>query len=237
MRPHRLALILAGCVLALGGCQRPDNDKAFGERVRAYLLNHPEVLQEAMTKLQDKQQADAAQKQLAAIDQNRKALEHDPRDFVANPAGKVTVSEFYDYRCPHCVNAAPAVVALIHDHPNVRFVFKEFPIFGAASERAAAGAIAVAMAGGDGVGVYRDLMAARPLDEAALERILRAHGVDPAKLEQPDVKARIDAQLAATHQLAAALGVEGTPTFIIGDALIPGEDMDAVAAAIKHAGA
>lgn len=239
MRPNRLAPILIGCALTLAAaaCQRSDDsDKAFGDRVRAYLLSHPEVLQETMTKLQDKQQAEAVKKQQLAIAQNRQAIEHDPRDFVANPNGKVTVTEFYDYRCPHCVNAAPGVVGIIRDNPNVRFVFKEFPIFGAPSERAAAAAIAVKMAGGDGVGVYSDLMAARPLDDAAVTRIAQAHGAPPGRLDQPDVKARVDAQLAAVHNLAAAIGIEGTPAFVIGDTMVAGEDLDAVRAAIQHAG-
>jgi protein-disulfide isomerase len=236
MRLPRIALALTGCVLALAACHKPDTDQAFGERVHTYLLGHPEVLREAMAKLQDRDQAEAAKKQALAIDQNRQALEHDTRDFVANPNGKVTVTEFYDYRCPHCANAAPGVIGLIHEHPNVRFVFKEMPIFGPPSERAATGAIAVKMAGGDSLGLYSDLMAARPLDPAALDRILHAHGVDPAVLDRPDVKTQADAQIAATHQLAGVLGIEGTPTFVIGDTLVPGEDLDAVRAAVQHAG-
>src|SRR5665213_2974052 len=73
----------------------------------------------------------------------------------------------------------------VHDNPDVRFVFKEFPIFGAVSEKAAAGAIAVKKAGGDELGLYRDLMAARPLDETSIDPILRAHHVDPASLDAP----------------------------------------------------
>jgi protein-disulfide isomerase len=236
MRPTRVALLLASCALAISACHAAADDKAFGDRVRAYLLSHPEVLQETLLKLQDKQQADVAQRQKAAVAQNRQALEHDPLDAVANPNGKVTVTEFYDYRCPHCVNAAPAVEAIIRDHPNVRFVFKEFPIFGPPSERAAATAIAVHMAGGDALSVYKDLMAARPLNEAALDHALQTRGLSPDRLDQPDVKARAGQQLAASRRLAGALSIDGTPAFIIGDTVVSGEDMDAVRAAIKQAG-
>ena len=237
MRPFRLALIAGACLLALSACQKPESDQAFGQRVRAYLLGHPEILQEMMVKLQAKQDADAAKRQGAALAQNRKSLEHDPRDFVANPGGKVTLTEFYDYRCPHCVSAAPGVVALIHDHPNVRVVFKEMPIFGLPSQRAAEGAIAVKQAGGDVLGLYGDLMAARPLDEAALGRILKARGVNPARLDDPIFKAKAEAQLEAVHNLAAAIGIDGTPAFVVGDTLIPGDDLDAVRAALRQAGA
>jgi protein-disulfide isomerase len=229
----RLLPALAACALALAACHR--NDQAFDSRVHDYIVGHPEVIQEAMNKLQEKQDAAAAAQASVAIRQYRQALEHDPRDFVANPNGRVTVTEFYDYRCPHCINAAPAVLSIIHDDPDVRFVFKEFPIFGAVSEKAAAGAIAVKKAGGDELGLYRDLMAAHPLDDAAIDRILRAHGVDPATLDEAPIKDEATGQLRAVQQLAGDLGIQGTPAFIIGDTLVPGDDTDAVRAAIAVA--
>jgi protein-disulfide isomerase len=233
MPATRLLPALAACALVLGACNR--TDQAFDARVHAYIVSHPEVIQEAMAKLQAKQDAATAAQAKAAIGQYRQALEHDPRDFVANPDGRVTVTEFYDYRCPHCINAAPAVLSIIHDNPDIRFVFKEFPIFGAASERAAVGAIAVKTAGGDALGLYRDLMAARPLDDTAVDRILRAHSVDPASLDRPPLKDKAVEQLQAVRQLATNLGVQGTPDFIVGDTMIPGDDTDALRAAIAAA--
>ena len=227
----RLSLAVAACAVALSGCSKAD--EAFDAKVRAYLLAHPEVIQEAMAKLQEKQEAQALAQAQVAIGKSRKAIEQDPRDFVANPNGKITLTEFYDYRCPHCVNIAPSVVQLIKDDPDVRVVFKEFPIFGALSERAAAGAIAVKKAGGDYLGVYHDFMATRPLDAAAIDRILQAHGVDPAKLDDPALKAEASQQLADVRSLATELNIEGTPAFIIGDTLIPGEDLGAIKAAVE----
>jgi protein-disulfide isomerase len=230
----RLVPALAACALALSACKK--DDQAFDKQVHDYIVSHPEVIQEAINKLQEKQDAAVAAQAKVAIDQYRQAIEHDPRDFVANPNGHITVTEFYDYRCPHCINAAPAVLSIIHDDPNVRFVFKEFPIFGAASDRAAAGAIAVKKAGGDDVALYRDLMSTHPLDDAAVDRILRAHGVDPATLDRPPVKDEAVAQLQAVKELATNIGVQGTPAFIVGDTLIPGDDTDALRAAIAAAG-
>ncbi len=231
----RLAPALAACMVAsafaLSACG--ETDQQFQARVRAYLLQHPEVIQEALDKLQEKQQAQAEEAARTAIAHNRQAVEHDARDFVANPNGTVTVTEFFDYRCPHCINAAPAVLAMIHDQPDVRVVFKEFPIFGDASDRAAAAALAVKRAGGDYLDVYRQFMAARPLDDAAIDRVMKAHGVDPSVLDQPQEKAEIARQVADVRSLAIGLGLQGTPAFIIGDTLVPGEDMDAVKAAIQ----
>src|SRR5437764_12947414 len=155
-------------------------------------------------------------------------------DFVANPRGKVTVTEFYDYRCPHCASAAPKVVELIKANPDVRFVFKEMPIFGPTSERAAFAALAVKRAGGDYLGLYSAYMSARPLDETAIERIAREKGAPPAApvgVADPGTKA----QLAQTASLFTKLALEGTPAFIVGDRIILGEDMAAVNAAVAAA--
>jgi protein-disulfide isomerase len=234
-RRRALAIACGLFGLALGACHgRASDDAAFGERVRAYLLKHPEVLQEASERLDAKlAEADAANRRraLAELPSLRTAIERDPRDFVANPGGSLTVTEFYDYRCPHCVSAAPKVVELIKAHPDVRFVFKEMPIFGPASEHAALAALAVKRAGGDYMGMYSDYMATRPLDETAIEHIARKRGATPADLTAsagPDGKA----QLARNAALFSKLALEGTPAFIVGDKIILGEDMASVNAAI-----
>jgi protein-disulfide isomerase len=159
--------------LSLGGCQR--DDAGFDAKVKAYLMAHPDVLRAAIDNMQAKEQAaeDAAtdQKAKAALPALRGALERDPRDFAANPNGKLTVTEFYDYRCPHCINIAPKVVGLIRARPDVRFVFKEMPIFGATSEHAARAAFAAKQQGKDYVGLYEAFMGDHELDDAAIDRI------------------------------------------------------------------
>ena len=232
MRPFRLSLILIACAFGLTAF---GEDKAFNNKVHAYLLNHPEVLQEVEAKLQANEQAKAEAGTRLLIEHNRDAIERDPSDYVANPGGKVTVTEFYDYRCPHCANMAPTVLALIHDNPNVRFVFKEFPIFGADSEKAAAGAMMVKKNGGDYLGLYHDLMAHKGLDGAAIDQILTAHGVNLAALAKPDVANETTSHLSAVKDLAATLGINGTPYFIIGQTFIPGEDPEGLKAAVASA--
>jgi protein-disulfide isomerase len=238
MRPARLPFVVAVMLsAALAGCDRADRPLEARDHARivAYLADHPEVIKDAIGAFQVKEEAKETAESEKAIAPNRAALEHDPLDFVANPNGKITVTEFYDYRCPHCVNAAPAVLQLIKDNPDVRFVFKEFPIFGQTSDTAAAAAIAVKRAGGDYLKVYGELMAARPLDNAALDRILTEHGVTQASLSQPGFIQAANDQLTRTHKLAETLGVRGTPAFFVGDTMIPGERMDAVRAAIATA--
>ena len=222
------ALALA---LAVGGCQgQTASDEAFGRRVRAYLLNHPEVLQEVAARL-DARDAAAQQMDLHRAERLlpslRNAVERDPRDFVANPGGRVTVTEFYDYRCPHCADAAPQILALIRGAPDVRFVFKEMPIFGPVSEHAARAALAVKAAGGDYLSLYTTMMATRPLTEPVIDQIAHRQGAISVPAANP--------HLAATAALFNQLALGGTPAFIVGDQIIYGEDMDGVNAAIGKA--
>lgn len=228
-------------LLALSACTRTD-DEAFGQKVRAYLLEHPEVLEEAVRKLDENRAAKTAAVQTKAVSQARAALERDGRDFVLGaPNAPITVVEFFDYRCGYCKSVAPEVLAMVQRERDVRFVFKEFPILpdsdtGAigVSERAARAAIA-AKAEGKYLEVHRDLMAERALDDAAIERIVKKHGLDPAKLTEVGGGDVVDAQLADTHALAQAVGVNGTPTFIVGGSVIPAADLNALRAAIRKA--
>lgn len=232
MKPSLRAALAVSALLALTGCQKVDD--AFGQQVRAYLLKHPEVLEEALQKLQENKQLAAAQQAKTGLATHRAALENDPRDFVANPQGRITVVEFFDYRCGYCKLSAPEVVKIINENPDVRFVFKEFPIFHGASDLAAK--VALTSAGkAKGVELYQAFMADKGLDEAGVAKHLLAAGIDPEGAKQAAEAPEIQKQLADTAALAAKLGIEGTPAFIVGDRLIPGADLQALRAAIAEA--
>ncbi|MEO8113692.1 MAG: DsbA family protein [Phenylobacterium sp.] len=228
----RAALGLAAA-LSLAACQKVD-DAAFGRRVHTYLMAHPEVIREMALKLAENERLQAAKASTDQIRKNRDQLERDPRDFVANPGGKVTVVEFFDYRCGYCKLAAPEVLQLIQDNPDVRFVFKEFPIFGTVSDTAAK-VVLTASGKAKGLELYQGLMAEKALDDSALDRHLAAAGLDPAALRRESEQPAIARQIADVRQLAQALKIEGTPAFIVGDTLIPGADMAALRAAITVA--
>jgi protein-disulfide isomerase len=228
----RAALALSA-VLALSACNRQP-DAAFGEKVRAYLLEHPEVLEEVAMKLNEKKQTEAIKASTAAIDKNRAALERDPRDFVANPNGSVTVVEFYDYRCGYCKVVAPEVTKIIRENPDVRFVFKELPIFGEVSDTAARLALTPAVKA-KGVDIYNRWMTDKSLTEAAIDRHLREVGIDPAQARAAARSPAITKHIADTQALARALNIEGTPAFVVGNIMIPGADLNALRAAITQA--
>jgi protein-disulfide isomerase len=222
-----------GLAFSLSACQRAD-DAVFGQKVHAYLMAHPEVVREAAEKLNENERLAAMKASTDAIDRYRGQLERDPRDFVANPDGKVTVVEFFDYRCGYCKLAAPEVVKLIAQNPDVRFVFKEFPIFGEVSDTAAKIAL-TREAKAKGVQLYQALMGEKALDDAALDRRLVEVGINPAEARKDAQHPLIDRQILDTHALAQLMKIDGTPAFIVGNAMIPGADIPALRAAIAAA--
>jgi protein-disulfide isomerase len=233
IRTLMLAATALAAAFSLCACQRVD-DAAFGNRVHAYLMAHPEVVREAADKLAQTEHMAAMKASTDAISRYRGQLERDPRDFVANPDGKVTVVEFFDYRCGYCKLAAPDVVKLIQDNPDVRFVFKEFPIFGEVSDTAAKVAL-TREAKAKGVQLYQALMNEKALDDAALDRHLAEVGVDPAAARKDAEHPMIERQILDAHALAEALKIDGTPAFIVGDTMIPGADIAALKTAIATA--
>jgi len=232
MKTAPIAVLLA-CSLLLGGCQKAF-DAVMGDQVRGYLLAHPELLEEMAAKLQEKNLVQQAEDASKAISANRAALERDPRDVVFNPGGRITVVEFFDYRCGYCKTIAPEVAALVRDNPDVRLVLKEFPIFGGASDLAARTALTPAGRAG-GLAFHQALMEERTLNEASITRLAAAAGVRSEAIAAALRDEAITRQLADTRQLAQNLRIEGTPAFVVGDRLIPGADMDALKTAIEDA--
>lgn len=232
-RAATFAVPLAIAGLTLAGCNEAKPDKAFGEKVRAYLLEHPEVLMEASQKLQEKQAAQQAVSAQKAIGQYRQAIERDPRDVVINPNGSVTVTEFFDYRCGYCRHAAPEIVELVRKNPDVRLVLKDFVIFGNDSE-AAARLMLGAKDQGKSLELYKALMAENALDAAGALRIAQGMGIDMAKAKAVGESQAVTQHLADTEALAKTLQLSGTPAFIVGDTLIPGADINALKLAIEQ---
>lgn len=232
MRKAVLAAVLS-CSVLLGGCQKAF-DMVLGDSVRSYLLSNPEILEEMATRLQEKQlaqQSDDARKAIAA---NRAALERDPRDVVINPGGKITVVEFYDYRCGYCKTIAPELAELVQENKDIRLVLKEFPIFGGASDLAARAALTPAGRAA-GLDFHQALMEERNLNEATIARLAQAAGIRPEALSAAHRDESITRHLADTRRLAESLRIEGTPAFIVGDRLIPGADLEALKTAIDAA--
>lgn len=224
---------LLAAVFALGACSASapgqTADPEFGAKVRAYLVANPEVLEEALNALEARKTAAATAGAAQAIVANRAALVSDARDPVLGRAdAPITVVEFFDYRCGYCKAAAPELLALVDAQPDVRVVMKELPILSPVSTVAAKLALA-AKDQGKYTAVHRALMTERALDQAAVDRIARANGVDLTRQNA----AAVDKHIADVAALAERVRVGGTPAFIIGDQMIAGADMAAVRTAIE----
>ncbi|RDI39210.1 DsbA family protein [Aquicella lusitana] len=144
-------------------------------------------------------------------------LFHQPGDPVAgNPRGNVTVVEFFDYQCSHCITMAPVMAAIIKANPNVRVVFKDFPIRGPVSEFAARAALAANKQGKYYSFSHALLTANQPLTQESVLDMAKAEGLNVSKLKKDMNSSSVKNQLKANYNLALALKLSGTPAFFIG---------------------
>jgi protein-disulfide isomerase len=227
-----IATLLLFAVLGMGQAiaqpAAPLSSKAaeldpFEQRVREYLLKNPEVIMEALQVLQERQRAAEAETFKRTIAERSDDILNDPAAPVGgNPAGDVTLVEFFDYNCPYCRRVAPTVVELEEADPGLRVVYKEFPILGPGSEFAARAALA-ARKQGNYVPFHNALMRATDqVTEQTVMEIAREVGLDTERLEQDMRDPAIEEAIARNLQLANALGITGTPSFVIGDRMVPG---------------
>jgi protein-disulfide isomerase len=191
--------------------------------VREYLQKNPEVVVEALRAAQAKQREAQRGQQLQAIAKHREELLRDAMSPVAgNVAGDVTVVEFFDYACPHCKTVAKQVKLLLREDAKVRLVYKEFPVLGEASVSAARAALA-ARAQNKYVAFHDALMAnLGALNDDVIFRVAGQVGLDVDRLKTDMASAPVTDALQKNWALGQALGVTGTPAFIIGDEVAPG---------------
>lgn len=200
-----------------------DQVKAIEEIVRSYILGSPELIREAVEVLQAKEQPSVEVRREEAMVRFAHELMFDPSSPVlGNPNGDVTIVEFFDYRCPYCKRMAEVVGALIKSDGHIRHVMKELPIFGPESVFASRAALAAAVQG-KYEALHRLLMGARnSLDRDTVLKLARKADVDLEQLERDMGSPKIYDALGRIRDLAAALEVAGTPTFIIGREFVPG---------------
>lgn len=188
--------------------------------VHDYLLRKPEVMIEVMQVLQRKQY-DQAQQAVKQTQQTAAAfanpLFHQPNDPVSgNPAGKITVVEFFDYQCTHCVDMAPVMTALIKANPDIRVIYKEFPIRGPVSEFASRAALAANKQGKYVELSHAILTSAQPLTQDSVLQIAKSTGINVDKLKKDMEDTSVKNQLKANIKLAQDLKLMGTPAIFIG---------------------
>ncbi len=203
----------------------PENlpQSAFERRVRDYLVANPKVIVEAMQNLERKQREAEQTEAQAALAAHRDELLNSPESPVGgNPQGDVTMVEFFDYNCPYCRQVAPAMVEAEEGDPQLRIVYKEFPILGPNSVFAARAALAARRQN-----LYPQfhkamMQVSGAADEAQVIAVAEEIGLNVEQLRTDMQDPAIDAEIERNLALARALRINGTPGFVIGEEILRG---------------
>lgn len=225
-----IAAILFGFALpvwALDLTEMTDDDRAvFRDEVRAYLLENPEIIIEAMEILKGREAEAETQNDVLLVQNNATELFDTATDWVGgNKDGDITIVEFFDYQCSYCRKAHAEVAELITSDGNIRIILKEYPILGENSDLAARFAISVRqLAGDESYKTAHDaLMTLRgDISAAALSRIATDLGLDPEAVNTKMLSDEVSAVIAANRALGDAMQVDGTPTFIVDQTMLRG---------------
>ena len=198
---------------------------ALERAVRSTILDNPEVVMEAVNILLLRDETERGEQRLATLAEIGNDLRHDPAAVVGgNPRGDVTIVEFYDYKCQYCRQFHAQLALVLAADPGVRFVFREFPVLGPESTMAARASLAAARQAPDLFLAYHSALMDTHgfLDEATVLQVAAEVGLDPDLLAIDMNDPSVDLSLDTNLEFAAALGIEGTPGFVIGDTVVPG---------------
>ena len=221
------ALFIGTPAIASAQTFSADQRQEIEKIVKDYLMAHPEVIQDVTVELEKRQQAAEAEKHRAAVAENNATLFSSPHQVVlGNPRGNVTMVEFFDYNCGFCRRALTDMLDLLKTNPNLKFVLKEFPVLGEGSVEAAHVAVAARMQDATGkkyLEFHQKLLGGRgQADKMRALAVAKDVGFDMARIEKDmnsdEVKKTIDESM----KLAEALGVNGTPSYVVGNEVIVG---------------
>ncbi|APZ50975.1 protein-disulfide isomerase (plasmid) [Salipiger abyssi] len=197
------------------------------DRIKELMLEaireNPGIVFEAAQLFEQQQQALQAQAAAQVLDTEKATLENDPNaPVLGNPDGDVTVVEFFDYNCPYCRRVKPEMEALLAADPNVRVVYREWPILGDGSVFAARAALASRNQGKYEEFHWAMMQLKERAEEASILRTAEDIGLDVAQLRRDMNGPEIEEHIQTSMRLAQSLGFSGTPSFVIGDSLAPG---------------
>ena len=234
MPPFRL-LVPALLALALGVTPQAAPAQSFSDSqrgdietiVRNYLIAHPEVLEEAMTELSKRQAAAETEKHEASVATNADTIFNSPRGVtLGNKDGDVTFVEFFDYNCGYCKRAMSDMLDLMKTDPKLKVVLKEFPVLSEGSTEAAKVAVAVRMQDPGGkkyLDFHQKLLGGRgPADKARAMAAAKDAGLDTARIEKDLASPEVKATIAENFKLAEEMGMNGTPSYVIGKQVVIG---------------
>ncbi|MFY0660157.1 MAG: thioredoxin domain-containing protein [Shimia sp.] len=223
-----LALTLAAApALAFDIDKLSDAERdAFRAEVRAYLLENPEVIMEAVAVLEERNAAAQATADFDLVTNNADRLFDDGYSYVGgNLEGDITIVEFVDYRCGYCRKAHDEVAELIKGDGNIRFIVKEYPILGEASDLSSRFAIAVKQKiGGEAYKLTADTLIKMrgDVNEKSLRKVAKGLGFDADLILDHMDAPEVEKEIATTRALARDLNITGTPSFVFHDEMVRG---------------
>jgi|SRR5689334_6271492 len=233
MPPLRLFLpalfAMAICAVPVASAQSlSDSQRSEIEAViKNYLIAHPEVLEDAMAELNKRQAAAEAERHEAGVAQNSETIFNSPRGVVlGNKDGDVTFVEFFDYNCGYCKRAMADMLDLLKSDPKLKVVLKEFPVLSQGSVEAAQVAVAVHMQDPGGkkyLDFHQRLLGGRgQADKARALAAAKEAGLDVGRIEKDLASTEVRATIEENFKLAEAMGMNGTPSYVIGKQVVIG---------------
>jgi protein-disulfide isomerase len=221
------AVAIAAPVAAPAQSFSADQREEIGAIIKDYLLAHPEVMQDVMTELEKRQQAAEVEKHRTAVVEHQATLFSSAHQVVlGNPRGNVTMVEFFDYNCGFCKRALTDMLDLLKTDGNLKFVLKEFPVLGEGSVEAAHVAVAARMQDTTGkkyLEFHQKLLGGRgQADRARALAVAKEVGFDMTRIEKDMASDEVKKTIDEDMKLADALGVNGTPSYVVGDEVVVG---------------
>ena len=229
---RRVGLILAAFGLIAFAPARADEFSAAQKAeiesvVKSYLLKNPEVIRDAAEALQEhEKQAETTARQQIIGDPGSKLFDVANQAVIGNPSGAITLVEFFDYNCGYCKRAMTDMLDLMKTDPKLKVVLKEFPVLSPGSVEAAQVAVAVRMQDPGGkkyLDFHQKLLGGRgPADKARAMAAAKDAGLDTARLEKDLANPEVKATIEENFKLAEAMGMNGTPSYVIGKQIVVG---------------
>jgi protein-disulfide isomerase len=228
LSPALLALAIVAAPQAASAQTFSDGQRGEIETiVKSYLIAHPEVLEEAMAELNKRQAAAEAEKHEAGVTGNADTIFNSPRGVVlGNKDGDVTFVEFFDYNCGYCKRAMADMLDLMKTDSKLKVVLKEFPVLSEGSVEAAKVAVAVRMQDPGGkkyLDFHQKLLGGRgPADKVRAMAAAKDAGLDTVRIEKDLASPEVKATIEENFKLAEAMGMNGTPSYVIGKQVVIG---------------
>ncbi|WP_238934799.1 DsbA family protein [Maricaulis parjimensis] len=219
------ALALLGCQQAQAQMSEADRDEVR-EIVREYILENPEIIEEALIELQRRARAREMQSMYDAVSAQSDAIFNDPRDpRIGADEPDLVIVEFMDYKCSYCRVANDWVEDVREQYGDrVQFIFKEYPILGDDSVQASIAALAALRQGVEVYSAFHTAMisSSGPLPDERIFQLARVSGVDVERMRADMEDPALLEHITQNRSLGSVLGVTGTPFFIVGDTVVAG---------------